>query len=171
MLPIAIILTVIAAILLWFAQRQSKTAGLPYGKIIYNDTRAWNRVEKTLFHPTFRLAGKPDYVVKQGNTLIPVEIKSTRIKDAPLDGHIYQLAAYCLLIQNEYGIRPSYGILGYSNRSYKIDYTEKMELSLTELLEEMRSKLIKKNIPRSHNEEKRCIRCGYNSICDQRLAG
>ena len=65
------------------------------------------------------LVGKPDYLVESAGQLIPVEVKSTRNSNAPYDAHIFQLAAYCLLVQRQLGKRPPYGILHYANRTYR----------------------------------------------------
>ena len=115
------------------------------------------------------MAGKPDYLVQQGDQFIPVEVKSSRIGSAPYDAHIFQLAAYCLLVESTYQKRPAYGILHYPNRTFAIDYTIEMESALLDLLEEMRAQDRRKEIHRSHDSPARCSRCGYRSICDQAL--
>ena len=48
MLYIALVLIVLAIIVLWQSSRQRKQAGLPGGRVIYTDTRAWGRVEQPL---------------------------------------------------------------------------------------------------------------------------
>ena len=52
MLFAALFLFILAIILLWLSSRQRKQAGLPGGRIIYTDTRAWGgngaRLENTL---------------------------------------------------------------------------------------------------------------------------
>ena len=127
MIPIlALLLTLLALFLLWQAARQRKAAGLPGGRVIYADTRAWGPVEKPLFDPELGLTGKPDYLVQRGNAIIPVEVKSARVGTDPHDSHIYQLGAYCLLVQRSSGKRPPYGILHYPNRTFAIDYTGQM---------------------------------------------
>jgi CRISPR-associated exonuclease Cas4 len=169
MLPLAGIFVLLALILLWLSTRQRRAAGLPGGRVIYADTNRWGPLEKPLYDPLLDLTGKPDYLVEQGDRLIPVEVKSRRISQAPYDSHIYQVAAYCLLVQRVFGKRPPYGILHYANRTFAIDYTPEMESALLELLAEMRVQERRREVDRSHESPRRCLRCGYRSICDQAL--
>jgi len=88
MLPIIAILAVITALLLfWLSARKQKTAGLPGGRVIYADTSGWQPVEKPLYDPILGLTGKPDYLVKKGKQIIPVEVKSSRVMASPYDSH------------------------------------------------------------------------------------
>ncbi len=169
MLFLAVLLFFAALWLFWQASRRRKTAGVPGGRIIYSDTSGWGAVEKPLYDPVSGLTGKPDYLVDQGSQIIPVEVKSSRVKDGPYDSHIYQLAAYCLLVERTFGKRPPYGILHYPNRTYAVDYTNVLENSLLDLLEEMRAQDRRKEVDRSHNAAARCQACGYRNICDQQI--
>ncbi len=49
------------------------------------------------------LSGRPDYVIKLADNLIPVEEKKGRTPQGPLYSHILQVAAYCLLIEETFG--------------------------------------------------------------------
>lgn len=167
---LAAIFVLLAIFLLWQASRRQKSLGLPAGRIIFSDTRAWGApVEQALYDAELGLAGRPDYLVEQGDRLIPVEVKSSRVGDAPYDAHIYQLAAYCLLVQRTTGKRPPYGILHYPNHTFAIDYTPQIENSLLEVLENMRALERRKEVSRSHNAAPRCRGCGYRNQCEQRL--
>jgi CRISPR-associated exonuclease Cas4 len=117
------------------------------------------------------LTGKPDYLVEQNGKIIPVEVKSGRAPEAPYDSHIYQLAAYCLLVEKTYHTRPPYGIIHYENRDFSVDYTHDLENALVDLLVEIQRDTHKKNVPRSHEQPARCAKCGYRNVCDERLDG
>ncbi len=171
-LSLALILFLLALYLFWQARRQRRAAGLPGGRIIYIDTHAQGvRPEKPLIDPRLGLVGKPDYLIEQNGIIIPVEIKTGRTpSESPYDSHIYQLAAYCLLVERVYGRRPPYGILFYLSRSYAIDYTPALESALLDLLADMRRDDVRTDVPCSHNEPARCLKCGFRSICDQKLA-
>lgn len=166
---IAGILFIFAIFLLWQSTRQRKDVGIPGGEIIYSDTKSWGKVEKPLYDAKLGLAGKPDYLVREGKTIIPVEVKASKAVEGPYDSHIYQLASYCLLVEKEFDIRPPYGILHYHNRTYRIDYTQELESSLMDILAEMRVSARKKEIDRSHNLQARCKGCGYKSVCEQKI--
>jgi len=85
-------------------------------------------------------------------------------------GHVYQLLAYCYLVEQSTGQRPPHGILQYRNRTFAIDYNDDQRDALLDLLAEMRMDEKAKDCPRSHTEAVRCIRCGYNHVCDQKLS-
>jgi CRISPR-associated exonuclease Cas4 len=169
MLWVFVILLAASVALFFLARRTRQSAGLPAGRVIYTDTRGWGAVEKPLYDPEWNLTGKPDYLVEQGASIIPVEVKSTRIGAAPYDAHIYQLAAYCRLVQVQFGKRPTHGILHYPNRTFAIDYTPELEAALEALVQEIHASERRKELPRSHEQAARCARCGFRSVCDQRL--
>jgi CRISPR-associated exonuclease Cas4 len=169
MLTLTIIIFIFALILLWLASRRQRSIGLPAGRVIYSDTGGWGPVEKPLYDPELGLVGKPDYLVETGGQVIPVEVKSSPVTTAPYDAHVFQLAAYCLLVQRHFGKRPAYGILHYPNRTFAIDYTSQLEKQLLELLEEMHAQDRRKELARTHDSAARCSRCGFRAICNQRL--
>jgi CRISPR-associated exonuclease Cas4 len=155
--------------LFFLASRQRLHSGIPAGRIIYTDTSQWGKVEKPLFDPQLRLTGRPDYLVKQKEQIIPIEVKSRQAPQVPYDSHIYQLAAYCLLVKREYGTRPSYGIIHYANRNFAIDFTTTLEKSTQATIREMQGRTDESQVDRSHHDAKRCQHCGYRSLCDQAL--
>jgi len=169
MLYLALLLFFIAILFFWQSNRQRKEAGLPGGRVIYTDTRGWGKLERPLYDQLLGLTGKPDYLVQQNGQIIPVEVKSGRAPESPYDSHIYQLAAYCLLVEKSYGKRPAYGIVHYNDRDFAVDYTPELESSLLDLLAEMRRDEMKREVERSHEQAARCARCGFKKVCDQSL--
>jgi CRISPR-associated exonuclease Cas4 len=169
-LYLALLFIIVALLLLWQSRRQRKEAGLPGGRLVYTDTHAWGRVEKPLFSADLALTGKPDYLVQSGGSLIPIEVKSGRAPAAPYDSHIYQLAAYCLLVEKTYGKRPPYGIIHYSGRDFAIDYTPQLESALLDQLSEIKRDESRLELARSHESAARCRGCGFHKVCDQSLA-
>ena len=167
---------IISLALVWLGYRllkqgsaKQEEAGLPLGKVIYDDTGAWGKVEEPFYDSLLRLTGKPDYMVSQGDFLIPVEVKSSNAPIAPYKSHIFQLAAYCLLVEKSTGKRPPYGILRYNNRTFSIDYTQQLETDLLDVLAEMRQMERRGDVKRSHQEPQRCAACGYRSTCNQKI--
>ncbi len=142
--------------------------------MIYADTRSWGKLEEPLYAPHLGLTGKPDYLVESRGYTIPIEVKSSRAPNTPYDSHIFQLAAYCLLVWHVYGSRPPYGILHYSSasqasRTFTIDFTAELEQSVRSLLEQMRRHGESEQVNRSHESRGRCASCGFRYICDQAL--
>jgi CRISPR-associated exonuclease Cas4 len=170
MLYFALTLLFLALFFFWQSNRQRRAAGLPGGRVIYIDTRGWNKVEAPLFYPALELTGKPDYLIEKNGQIIPVEVKSGRAPEAPYDSHIYQLASYCLLVEKTYHKRPPYGIIHYEGRDFAVEYTRELEASLLDLLAEIKRDERKKEVPRSHEQASRCKRCGFRDVCDQSLA-
>ncbi|MBN2147078.1 MAG: Dna2/Cas4 domain-containing protein [Anaerolineales bacterium] len=169
MFPLAVFLFVLALAFLWLAARQRKAAGLPGGRVIYADSSKWRPADKPLTDTVLGLTGKPDYLVEQGNQIIPVEVKSTTIGQSPYDSHIFQLGAYCMLVERVYGRRPPYGILHYPNRTFAIDFTSELESAVMNLVWEMQGQSRSKALDRSHEAPERCAHCGFRSTCDQAL--
>jgi CRISPR-associated exonuclease Cas4 len=168
-LYLAILFCVFAVVLFFLSARQRRQAGLPGGRVIYIDTNQWGKVEKPLYDPKLRLTGKPDYLIRQGRLVIPIEVKSRQAPQVPYDSHIYQLAAYCLLVEREYETRPTHGIIHYANKDFAIYFTAELEESVERIIREMHGRTDHSQMDRSHQDGKRCLHCGYRSICDQAL--
>jgi CRISPR-associated exonuclease Cas4 len=98
-----------------------------------------------------------------------VEVKSGDAPVEPYDGHVLQLAAYCLLVEEAYGIRPSYGILQYRDGAFTVDFTYELEADLLELLELMRDDALAGEVDRDHQDASRCANCGFLAYCEQSL--
>ena len=166
---LALVLLLISLLLFWFSARQRKTAGIPGGRIIYTDTRGWGKLEKPLYDAALGLTGKPDYLVERDETIVPVEVKSGQAPTAPYDSHIFQLAAYCLLVDKTYHKRPPQGIIHYANRDFSVEYTAELEEGLLDLVAEMKRSGMRKDVARSHSNAQRCAKCGFQKNCDQKL--
>ena len=165
----ALICLLLAVLLFLIARRLRLRLGLPAGRQVYTDTRTWRRVVKSLYDPGLGIAGKPDYLVQQHRVIIPVEVKTGRAPKAPYDSHIFQLAAYCLLVHRATGKRPPHGIIHYPGRDFAVDYTSDLENALLDLIADMRVDEQHAEVQRSHEDEQRCRSCGFRQVCDQRL--
>ena len=106
LIPLAGLLLVLALLALWLSSRQRAASGLPEGRVIAADTGSWKRLEKPLYDAQTGLTGRPDYIVEQAGALIPVEVKSGWAPAEPRNSHLFQLAAYCLLVERSSGKRP-----------------------------------------------------------------
>ena len=167
---IALLLLFMSLALYFSAHYQRQKSGLPQGEIIYTDAGEWQRNERPLYSDRFHLAGKPDYLVQHGKEIIPVEVKSTRLHGRqPYESHQMQLAAYCLLVEEVIGVRPSHGILKYADATFRIDYTKEVRRKVLTTLAEMRHSVRMKIIERSHEDAMRCRYCGFRTACDQSL--
>jgi len=153
------------------ARRLRASTGLPTGRIIYADTGAWRRPPAPFFSKTYQLVGKPDYIVETRAGLIPVEVKSGAAPPQPYASHVLQLAAYCLLIEDTQARSPGYGLIRYADGVVRVDYTPELRRQVVALLASMRAQRTSRDVPRSHQEARRCATCGYAEVCGQALSG
>lgn len=152
------------------AGRLHQESGLPTGRLVYTDTRRdWHPPAQPFYSATYRLVGKPDYLVKTSDGLIPVEVKSADAPKIPYLGHLLQLAAYCLLVEENTGRTPSHGLLKYADALYEVDFTPELRRELLDTLAEMRQARLAKNVSRSHTQPNKCSACGYRYTCDENL--
>lgn len=156
--------------LILLSQRRLADLGLPRGRVISLDTLDLKQPGRALYDPVFHLTGRPDYLVEQAGSVIPVEVKSGRAPARPWPGQVLQLAAYCRLVHASTGNRPAYGVLKYADRALAVDYDDSLEANLRNILAEMRRSQ-GLEMERSHESPGRCRGCGYRDRCDQRLDG
>ncbi len=171
-LPLLFVLVLLfLAAALWIRGREwRQESGVPDGDILYNDTGAWRANNDVLHATRLRLVGKPDYLVAQSDgTIIPVEVKSSAAPARPYEGQVLQLAAYCLLVEEAFGVCPPYGILQYRDEAFAIDFTDELEADLLDVLDEMRAARDEDDPEPDHGEARRCAGCGVRDACDRRL--
>lgn len=174
-MTVALLVSTLLAIILflaagWLWRRAGAArgeAGLPRGKVIYTDTADWRPPDGFLISRRLGVVGKPDYLVDQEDGIIPVEVKSASLppSGSPYEGHILQLAAYCLLVEETYGRRPPYGYVHYQDATVRIPYTDTLRELLLATLAEMRAAAKAAAVPRSHDDPRRCERCGLAYVC------
>ncbi len=170
MMPVCLAALVVTALGLWlWARREYRQLGLPQGTVAYDDSGARHTVARPLYDPDLNLVGKPDYIVVRAEGYIPVEVKSGRTPDQPYEGHIYQLAAYGLLIRRVLGQPAPYGFIRYPQRTFRVEFTPELERRLLGVLALMRQAASWREVPRSHEKRARCRACGFRHVCDQRL--
>lgn len=177
MLVVAFLLLVLALVLFWWGNRQKSTSGIPIGKIVSIDLHDSLRPQQPFLSRRHLLTGRPDYLLRRGKEWIPVEVKTVEEFRQPCEGHIFQLLAYCLLVEEKFGVQPRFGYLQYRSRSphdqrnytYQIEYNNQMKTKVVELLNQIHEVEHSGEAHRSHEVPARCRGCGYAAICDQRL--
>lgn len=160
---------IVALALWWVAWRLQRRTGLPNVRVRYDDASAGRPVEKALVSHRYRLTGRPDYLLEVRGRLVPVEVKPTRQATQPRDADVMQLAAYCLLVEEEFDEPPPYGILRYANQSWEIPWNDVSRARLLALLAEMEGAQQARDVARSHNQPARCQGCSQRDHCNQRL--
>ncbi len=117
----------------------------------------------------YRLRGRPDYILKVDERKIPVEVKTGRVPKGPFFSHVVQSAAYCLLLEEEEGEMPPYGIVKYGDKEFEVDYDESLRDLLINKIDEMREAIEKGEAHRHHHREGKCRNCSRREICPESL--
>lgn len=139
---------------------------IPTGNITYQDL---SQPAIPFFSKRYRITGKPDYIIKNNNYYIPIELK-TGICREPQKNHILQLAAYCHLLEENYERFCPYGIIAYSDKSkFKIQFDPKIRFELESVVKDMRQIMKTGKISRNHNDSYRCKKCSMQQFCDFKL--
>lgn len=142
--------------------------GIGSSDIVYIDEL--DERPKMFVSKKYGLRGRPDYVLLSGDEHIPVEVKTGRNPKGPLFSHILQTGTYCLLLEEEYGKPPPFGLLKYENSQHEIDYTSDMKKLVLNKILEMRELMFTKNVHRNHNRKGKCIHCSRRDKCPEKLA-
>jgi len=150
------------------AARSTREKYAVTGDLVYVDSP--REKPKLFVSHRYGLSGRPDAVILDGEAHIPVEVKTGRTPRGPLFSHILQVAAYCLLLEEEYGRPPPYGIVRYGDVSHEIEYNEDLKGLVLAKLEEMRAAAAKGEAHRNHSRPGKCVRCSRRSVCPERLA-
>ena len=120
----------------------------------------------------YNLAGRPDYLIKEGNMRIPVEVKTGRRPKAPFFSHVLQIGAYCLLSEETFAGKPSCGQIryGFDSDPHEVKWDSDLKALVTEKLEEMND-ILKGNMEahRNHKRVGKCNSCSRRKACPERL--
>ncbi len=132
LLAVALALGLVGLLLVVLAMRRRWKRGLGSGETVALD-------DVTLFSERLKLVGRPDRIVRQGKHLIPEEWKSSKRVN---QGHKLQLGTYFLLIEEEYGVRPPFGVvvLGDGSR-IEVKNTEGLRSEVLGVAEKIRGVL------------------------------
>jgi CRISPR-associated exonuclease Cas4 len=159
----------------FFLYRSLKSADI--AQLLRNEFEVKGKIEyidvddsKVFKSENYGISGRPDYVIKVGDHLIPVEVKKGRTPQGPLFSHIVQVAAYCLLIEETSGLAPPYGIVKYPEQEHELEYNDDMKKVLLQKIEEVRAALAAGDAHRNHKRPGKCKSCSRRSVCPERLA-
>lgn len=120
----------------------------------------------------YNLAGRPDYMIKENDLKIPVEVKTGRRPKAPFFSHVLQIGAYCLLSEETFRTSPSHGQIryGFENEPHNVEWEPKLKTLVIEKIEEMND--IREGRTKAHRNHKRvgkCNSCSRRKGCPERL--
>ena len=166
------LIALIAAVLAWFVGRGLfARTGLPTRDILYADVGSTFPQPAPLISKRYRLSGRPDYLVRVKDGIVPVELKSspTPSSGRPYDGHLFQLAAYCLLVEDVCRVSVPYGLVKYEDPTIRVEYTPSLRASLIALLDEIRTAKRNGNATSPTINPANSRSCGFRSVCGEGL--
>ena len=120
----------------------------------------------------YNLAGRPDYMIKENDLRIPVEVKTGRRPKAPFFSHVLQIGAYCLLSEETFQKSPTHGQIryGFENEPHNVEWEPKLKTLVLEKIEEMNDVLEgRTKAHRNHKRVGKCNNCSRRKGCPERL--
>ena len=120
----------------------------------------------------YNLAGRPDYMINEKDSHIPVEVKTGRRPKAPFFSHVLQIGAYCLLSEETFQRSPSHGQIryGFDSEPHEVEWEPKLKNLVVEKIEEMNDILDgKTEAHRNHKRAGKCNNCSRRKGCPERL--
>lgn len=158
LLAVALALGFLGLLLIIVSTRRRASLGFTSGNTFALD-------DVTLRSERPKLVGRPDRVVRTGKYLIPEEWKSAKRVS---HGHRLQVIAYCLLIEERYGMRPPYGVVVNDGDRVVVRNTEELRLEVMAIAEEIRKRrrLLGEEIEVRQPLAK-CRACGHRGNCGQ----
>ncbi|MFL5735249.1 MAG: CRISPR-associated protein Cas4 [Chloroflexia bacterium] len=162
------LLLALAVVALGLSARYRRLHGIE-GDVVYSDTGAGRVQAKPLYATRYGLTGKPDYLIRTRQGLVPVEVKPGRTDPEPQESHLLQVLAYCLLLEDSEGKAPPYGLLRYRDDTFKVDYNSRTRAYILDVLDEMKEARKLVEVHRNHEQPGRCRACAYREVCDEDL--
>ncbi len=160
---LAVFLTFLVLLAIHFGRSRERFA-MPTGDAVYSDLMAEGRILRS---QRYGITGKPDKIVQNREGVIPYEYKTTD-SQTPREGHMLQMAAYFLILEENYpGLPVSYGVLKYRNSAFRIENSPQLREELFNVVDLMR---MSGGMPdRNHESPRRCVYCSFREICPQKL--
>jgi CRISPR-associated exonuclease Cas4 len=167
---IALILLMAASIALYlslwegYGAEKARKRSKVRGRIAYIGEASHARVLRS---EAYGLTGRPDYILEIDGDLVPVEVKTGRVPRGPLFSHVFQLAAYCLLLESKGPV--SHGILRYGDVEHIVAFDDNLRALLLQKLAEMREAMASGEVHRDHDRPGKCRSCSRRAVCPERL--
>jgi CRISPR-associated exonuclease Cas4 len=82
---------------------------------------------------------------------------------------VFQLAAYCLLVEDVLKAPVPYGIIRYRDSEVHVEYTPELREDLLDIMDEMLEARASFEVHRSHDDPRRCANCYMRDVCNEAL--
>jgi CRISPR-associated exonuclease Cas4 len=160
------VLALTASVYFWAMERRR-------GSVVYTDTDA-RQPGETLVSHRYGLIGRPDYVLRTKDGLVPVEVKSRSSGGrGPYPGETAQLFAYCLLVEEVTGEPVRSGVIAFADRRWPVAFGKRERRDILSILADMRDMQGRAAVSRDHAQAGKCRGCGFRAadVCGQALTG
>lgn len=132
---ISMIVLIMGLVLWLISYVERRKLGSVSKDMVYQDSVEYPGM--TLRSKRLRLVGRPDFIVRNGEQYIPIEFKSGHATKYPYKNHVMQLAAYCLLVEEKYGVRPDHGIVRYPEKEFEVPFTPYLEVEVLKVIDDI----------------------------------
>lgn len=155
-----LVVLVFGVVLLKWAAKTRDIHGLGDGETVALD-------DVLLVSERLKILGRPDRIVRQGEFLIPEEWKPSARRIYP--GHRLQVGAYCLLIEERFGVRPPFGVVVLADGvRVEVENSEELRAEVLAVAEKIREH--RREIDREIQVRAipaKCRACGQRENCRQ----
>ena len=126
------------------------------------------KVEYFMKSENLKLSGRIDKVMKQNNNLIPVEIKTSSPPHSVWQGDRIQTCAYCLLLEDKFNGKISYGFVEYTkiHEQRPVMTTEQLRRTVINTSDNV-IEILEGKVPEicPHGSGKKCEACDFRESC------
>jgi len=177
---LAIVLLAIVSVVLWVAARllAAGSGVAPGATVVSSDvTVADHRAPgPMLVDPVAAIRGRPDYLLREGAGLVPIEVKPMRTARALYESDRVQVGAYLMLVRSSSpGEFAGYGRVRYRDAEFTVALTPELEGRCVALAALVRAARVVDvsgaGIHRTHENAGKCRGCAVRGACGESLAG
>ncbi len=174
---------VLLALVVWAAwtrgrARQAlKDAGLTEGRVVSVDAIQTRQElagmqQAILQSSRYGISGRPDRIVRTQRGPVPLDVKNCICprNGLPYEGHVAQVAVYCLLLEEKFQCRVHEAVIDYIDRSVTVPFDDRRRAWILSVIREVQDVKRNHTIPvRSHNHRGKCGSCGFRQECREGL--
>ena len=124
--------------------------------------------EKSIESEKLQLKGIIDRIEVYENSYVPIELKTGKMpKEGVWPGHRIQIAAYAMLIEENFNTNVKEGFIRYldTNETRQIAINPFMKEEIIDLTKEIQNLLKNQEIPNYCENRNKCINCGLRNTC------
>jgi CRISPR/Cas system-associated exonuclease Cas4 (RecB family) len=169
-LPIlALVAALVAAALFaaawWIARDTGLTAG---ARVVSTDVGA--EPATMLTDDTLGIRGRPDYLVRETEGLVPIEIKPMRKARTLYESDRVQIGAYMLLVRAAHpDTFAGYGRVRYREATFVVPLTPELEARCAATATAVRAARRARDVHRTHTIAAKCRACAMRPACTEAL--